>query len=437
MLRSKGIAGLIVCGLIVAGPASADAVVDWNEIALEAVTAGRPGAIGAVDIALVQVAVHDAVQAIDRRFEPYHVEIAGASGRRAAAVAAAAHDVLVGMYPTQAATLDAAYFNYLADKNLSGDPGIPVGQQVAARILPLRRTNPEPLPPPFVGSTAPGAWRPTNSFLGNPPAPPPFSPMATPWLAEFDPFTLTGPTRFRAEPPPALTSERYALDYNEVKALGSLESTKRTAEQTDIAYFYSDNFLAQWNRALRAIADRYLHGTGDSARLFALANLATADAAITSWDSKRFYAFWRPLTAIQQGDNDGNTHTAGDPAWQPLINNPNYPDYTSGANNVTGAMTRTLELFFGTDRVKFELTSTVPQAVQKMRTYRRFSAAAQDVVDARVYLGIHFRFADLAARTQGRRVADWTFNHFLLRLDDRVDHGRRPGISERGNDDSE
>jgi hypothetical protein len=336
-------------------------------------------------------------------------------------VAAAAHDVLVGMYPTQAATLDAAYFNYLADHNLSGDPGILVGQKVAERILPLRRVNPDPLPPPFVGGTDPGDWRPTNSFLGNPPTPAPFSAMAAPWMGEFDPFTLTSATRFRAPPPPALTSARYTRDYNEVKALGALVNSARTAEQTDIAYFYSENFPAQWNRALRGIAGQRLRKTGDSARLFALANLAMADAVITSWDSKRFHNFWRPLTAIQEGDNDGNTHTVGDPAWQPLINNPNYPDYTSGANNLTGAATRTLQLFFGTDRVTFQVTSLAPLAVQKTRTYRRFSEAMQDVVDARVYLGIHFRFADLEARAQGQRVAEWAFNHFLLPLDD--DHG--------------
>jgi hypothetical protein len=195
-------------------------------------------------------------------------------------------------------------------------------------------------------------------------------------------------------------------------------NSTRTAEQTDIAYFYSENFAAQWNRALRGIASQRLRKTGDSARLFALANLAMADAAITAWDSKRLYAFWRPLTAIQEGDHDGNTQTAGDPAWQSLINNPNYPDYTSGANNLTGAATRTLELFFGTDKMTFEVTTLAPQAVRKSRTYRRFSEAMQDVVNARVYLGIHFRFADLAGRTQGRRVAEWTFNHFLLPLDD-------------------
>jgi hypothetical protein len=419
----------MLVGLLGASPAFADAVVDWNDITVQAVLVGRPGTIGIVDIALVQVAVHDAVQAIDRQFEPYHAEIESGrgirvKGRRSAAIAAAAHDVLVGMYPAQATTLDATYFDYLADKGLDGDPGILVGQQVAARILPLRRSNPNPLPPPFVGAELAGTWRPTPSLLGNPPSPPPFSPMATPWMAEFDPFTLTSPTRFRAPPPPALTSDRYTRDYNEVKEIGSLASAHRSAAQTDLAYFYSDNFPAQWNRALRGIADRNLRNSGDSARLFALANLATADALITSWDSKKFYAAWRPITAIREGDADGNPATVGDPAWQSLINNPNYPDYSSGANSVTGAMTRTLELFFGTDRVVFEVTSLAPQAVLKVRRYYRFSDAAQDVVDARVYLGIHFRFADLAARAQGRSVADWTFNHFLLPLEDRDHHGQ-------------
>lgn len=427
MLRKQlAMAALSVCGFIAAGPARGDAVTDWNEIAQQAIVAGRPGPIGAMDSALIQVAVHDAVQAIDRRFEPYHAEVKGAYGSRSAAAAAAAHAVLVGIYPAQAATLDATYFNYLAAKGLGNDPGLVVGEKVAALILPLRRSDPVPLPPPFVGGTGIGQWRPTPSFIGNPPVPPSGAPMAVHWMSGFDPFTLTSPTRFRAAAPPALTSERYRRDYNEVKRLGSFASTHRTPEQTDIAYFYSENFLAQWNRALRGIANRHLHRTGDSARLFALANLATADALITSWDSKKFYFFWRPLTAINEGDNDGNPNTAGDPSWQPLINNPNYPDYTSGANNVTGAMTRTLALFFDRDRLTFEVTSLAPLAVKKTRTYHRFSDAAQDVVNARIYLGIHFRFADTAARRQGQQVAEWASNHFLLPLDDdKHDHKDR------------
>lgn len=424
--KSLVIVALSVCAGIAAGPACSDAVVDWNEIAQQAIVTGRPGPIGAMDSALVQVAVHDAVQAIDKRFEPYHVEVKRAHGSRSAAAAAAAHGVLVGMYPTQAATLDATYFNYLAAHGLTGDPGLLVGEQVAAGILPLRRTDPVPLPPPFTGGTDIGQWRPTPSFIGNPPAPPSGAPMAVHWMAGFDPFTLTGPARFRADPPPAVPSERYRKDYDEVKKLGSFGSTDRTPEQKDIAYFYTDNFLAQWNRALRSIATNRLRRTGDTARLFALANLSVADAVITSWDSKKFYNVWRPITAINEGDNDGNPKTAGDPTWQPLINTPNYPDYTSGANNVTGAMTRTLSLFFERDRMTFEVTSLAPLAIQKTRVYNRFSEAADDVVDARIYLGIHFRFADTAARKQGQRVAEWAFNHFLLPLDDDDHkHGRK------------
>lgn len=416
------VALLALAGFLVVPAANADAVTDWNEITLTAVTAGRPGTIGVVDVALVQVAVHDAVQALEHRYEPYHAEIDvsradRANGSRSAAVAAAAHDMLVALYPAQAPSLDATYYSYLADRGLNGDPGIAVGQQIALRILPLRRANPSVLPPPFVGNAVVGTWRPTDSLLGNPPSPAPFSPMATPWMADFDPFTLTSPARFRAAPPPALTSARYTRDYQEVKRLGAFANSARSAEQTDLAYFYSDNTPALWNRTLRGIARRYLHRNGDSARLLALANLATADALISCWDSKRLYAYWRPVTAIHEGDADGNPATEADASWQPLINTPNYPDYTSGANSVSGTVTRVLQLYFGTDKVPFDVESRAPQAIQKTRRYYRFSDAADDVVDARIFLGIHFRFADTAAREQGRKVADWTFNHFLLPLD--------------------
>ncbi len=409
------LATVVVCGsLIGSAPAFADAVTDWNEIAAASVAAGRPGPIGQVDLALVAAAAHDAVQAIEGRFEPYYAEVPNAGGSTAAAVAAATHDVLVAFYSSQATALGITYANYLANNGLTGDPGLAVGQAVAAAIVPLRRLNPNPLPAPFVGGTGIGEWRPTNSLLGSPPAPAPFSPMAVPWMGAFDPFTLTGSARFRAPSPPALTSARYTANYNEVKLMGSLTNSGRTPEQTDLAYFWTDNFAVQWNRAIRAIANRHLHRMGDKARILALANLATADALITSWDSKKHYNFWRPVTAIQEGENDGNPSTAGDPTWQSLINNPNYPDYTSGANNVTGAMTGTLAHFFQRDVMKFEITSNAPNVVQRTRSYSRFSQAAQEVVDARVLLGIHFRFADTAARTQGRNVATWVYEHVLL-----------------------
>jgi hypothetical protein len=406
---------MLCASWVCSAPALADAVTDWNDIAVVAVTAGRPGPIGVVDLALVQAAVHDAVQALDHRFEPYYSEVPGATGSRSAAVAAAAHAVLVGMYPSQAATLDPTYFNYLAANGLAGDPGLAVGEAVAAEIMPLRRVNPPPPVPVFDGSPVGiGRWRPTPTA---------FATMASPWAGSYDPFTLTGPARFRAPPPPALTSTRYARDYNEVKALGAATGSSRTAEQTDIGYFYSENFLAQYNRALRAIASQHIKRIGDSARLFALANLSMADAFITAWDSKIFYNLWRPSTAINEGEFDGNPNTAGDPAWAPLILNPPYPDYTSGANNLTGAVTKTLELYFNRDKFTWEVTSNAPLAVKKSRTYYRFSDVAADVVSARVYLGIHFRFADKEARTQGRNVATWVQEHFLLpRHDGHKDH---------------
>ncbi len=240
--------------------------------------------------------------------------------------------------------------------------------------------------------------------------------MHAPFMGSFHPFALTGPARFRAPPPPALDSAKYAEDYKEVKEKGALTGSTRTAEQTDIGYFWTDNFGVQWNRAIRGIIEARVPNMGNRARLLALVNMAIADAVITAWDSKLYYNFWRPLNAIREGEFDGNANTIGDPTWQPLVNNPPYPDYTSGANNVTGAATKTLELFFGRDNIAFKITSNAPAAIKKERTYASFTAASQQVVNARVYLGIHFRFADLAARAQGRAVAEYVYDHYLLPL---------------------
>jgi len=370
-----------------------------------------------LDLAIVHIGVHDAVQAIERRFKPYHTQIPGATGSRIAAVAAAAHDVLVAQFPSQATTIDAKYHAYLASNGLAEtDPGVFVGQHAAAGILALRAhdgsfpANPEN----FIGGPAAGQWRPTA---------PAFASMAAPWLGAVDPFTKKFSEQFRAAPQPPLTSNEYARAYNEVKALGGRVSTTRTTvtrtpEQTDLGYFYADNLVALWHRALRGIALAESLNIGDSARFFALASIASADAVITSWDSKTHYEFWRPITAIQEGDNDGNPQTSGDPDWLPLINTPPYPDYTSGANNLSGSMTRILQRFFKTDRMTFTVTSTFPQAVQKTRIYTRFSDIADDMVEVRIYEGIHFRFADVAGRRQGTRVANQAFKRFLRPLHD-------------------
>lgn len=408
--------GLIVCVCLTwPSPARADAVTYWNDVTAQAVTAGRPGGQGFLDVALVQAAVHDAVQAIERRFRPYHAALQG-TGSPGAAAGAAAYGILRGIYPKQQEFLDAKYKAFLASGGLAGDPGLAVGERVAAAVL--KEYRPVVALPDYRGGTKPGEWRPTPSS-GTPAVPAPFSAMANVYLAEARPFTLERPSQFRPDPPPALTSAQYLRDYNEVKALGARASAVRTPAQTDVAHFWSENYFAQWNRALRSIAEARRMEIGDSARLFALANLAAADAAIACWDSKRHFSFWRPITAIREGEGDGNPGTIGDPAWEPLINTPNYPDYTSGANAVTAAMTTILELFFGTDAFDFSVTSEAPLATQKTRTYRRFSDVAKEVVEARILLGIHFRFADELARTQGSRVANWTFTRVLRPVADR------------------
>jgi hypothetical protein len=410
---------VVVCGwLSGTGTVHADAVTDWHAIAVQALATMVPPRsilVTFLDIAIVQAAVHDAVQALDRRFKPYQASIPGATGSTAAASATAAHDVLVAIFPDQTAALDTTYHEYFAAHKLStDDPGVSAGQTAAAAVL-ARRANdgrlPNPAPAPFVGGPAPGQWRPTPSL--QPPPPPSEAPMAMPWLGTVPAFTLQSGDQFRAKPMPPLKSQEYAKDYAEVKAVGARVNSTRTPEQTQLAYFYAGNYFILLNRALRDIAAAHTQKMGDNARLLALGTIAMADAVITCWDSKLHYAFWRPITATREGDTDGNDQTVGDPTWEPFLNTPPYPDYTSGANNGVGALTRTLELFFGTDHLPFTVVSEYPLADPKTRTYQRFSELASDTVEVRIYHGIHFRFADEAGRIQGRSVAEWVFAHVL------------------------
>jgi hypothetical protein len=434
-----------------AGAASADAVTHWNNIAQAAIPTGRTGPIGVVDSALIQAAVYDAVQSIERDFKPYHKRIRGADGSADAAAAAAAHGVLVGLYPSKAPTvppcvlgncLDQALADYLSANGLIGDPGIAVGEEIAAAFLLLRRVDPVP-PTVFRGcedeadGCQAGEWRPTPNHIGSPP--PATAPMFAPWAGAFDTYTIIDGTQFRAPGPPRLTSGEYRRNFNEVKALGSLanlpcvdcgafEGVKRTDAQTTHAYFFSENFLQQYHRTLRALSEAKHLDISQNSRLYALANLSMADAFITAWDSKVHFNFWRPVTAVQQGDDDGNHRTAGDTTFLPLINTPPYPDYTSGANNLTGAFTRSLRNFFGKDKLDFTVTSNAPQLglpddPRRTRTYTRISQLADDVVLARILLGIHFRFADVDARRQGEAVADWAFKHFLQPKHKKHHHG--------------
>jgi hypothetical protein len=409
---------LVVLAMVASASAlRADVVTEWNAFTAQVIaSSNHTGPAVLIDFAMVHAAMHDAVQAIDGRYRPYRTAIAGASGSPIAAAAKAARDVLVQRFPSQTAAIESRYLASLAANGLApDDPGVAAGAEAAAGIIAFRAGDgafPSSFPP-FVGNDEIGSWRPTPSYL--PGAPPAFSPMAVPWLAGVRPFLVNSASQFRARPAPALDSREYAIDFEEVKAIGSSNSTVRTQEQTDAAYFWSDNTPIQWNRCLRGISAMYVDDLGDNARLFALATMSSADALITAWESKIHYNVWRPMTAIHEAEHDGNPATEADPDWKPLINNPNYPDYTSGANALTGAMTRTLRLVLGRDEVPLTLSSNaaILPPEKRTRSFAKISDVADEVVEARIYLGIHFRFADTEARRQGERAAQWGFAHYL------------------------
>lgn len=408
---------LIACAILLGSAAlvRADAVSDWNAIAERSVTAGgHPPPVASLDFAIVHAAIYDAVMSFDRRYEPYQALVPNASGSPIAAAAKAGHDILVTLFPAQSNQLDADYDAYLAQQGIApNDPGVGVGAQAAAAIAALRSNDGRfpASPPPYFGSNEPGQWRPTPSY--EPGGPPSNAPALVPWVANVRPFTLSDVAGYVADEPPSLTSAQYTADFDEVKAMGAKSSTTRTPAQTQVAYFWADSGPHMWQRAMRDIASRHLTNLGDSARMFALANLAGADAQIACWVTKYEYNFWRPISAITLADQDGNPDTVADPNWRPLINTPNFPEYVSGHTLSSSAVTGVLERLFG-KKLVFTITTANGLANPKTQTYSRFSDAIDDVVDARVWSGIHYRTSDLEGARQGERIAKYAFKHHLL-----------------------
>ena len=408
MTRTRNAVLVAVLAVGWTATAQADPVTHWNGIAVNAVTAGRAGPPGLLDLALVHAAVHDAVQAIEGRFERYHFTGTG-TGSPAAAVAAAARGVLTRLYPSPSpinATVEAAYTSYIAANALAGDPGLAVGEAAAQALHAAQYRSPTPAgfpTTPYFGSPGVGQWQSPV-------------PMAFLHLAFSKPFTLNRVDQFRPPPAPPLDRVTYARDYAEVQARGDVLSHVNPSvagTDTDLAWFWSANFVAQWNETARQLTDAHVTSVGDSARLFALLNLAAADAAMAVWDCKFVFNVWRPQPAIREGDTDGNPRTSDDNGWTSLLASPPYPDYVSGANGLTGAFTAMLRNFFGTDVMTFTVKTTAANAIDKERDFTSFSQAAQEVVDARVLLGIHFRFADTEGRRLGERVAHWAFQKYL------------------------
>jgi hypothetical protein len=279
--------------------------------------------------------------------------------------------------------------------------GIQYGRQTAERLIALRAEDGRYGPNVFEKAAAPGIWRPTA---------PANAPMFGKFLCETTPLMTESPSQFRPGPPPDMTSAEYAADFEEVKAFGSKEGSSRTALQTETALFISTVTPGPFQAALRDLTVRREMDVSDRARLFAAVNMSVADSIVACWDSKDHFGFWRPITAIQLADEDGNSATTADPAFEPLVPTPPYPDYTSGLNNVVGSATRALTRVLGTDRMDLTITSPTTNTT---RYYEFADQLTADAVDARVWSGIHFRFADVAGKVQGQQVADWAMDHYF------------------------
>lgn len=398
----------------------ANAVVFWNAVADNsvAVVGGKSPQQGSIEIAIVQTAVYDAVNAIcGYPFSAYAIkpEVHGPAMAEAA-VAAAAHDVLVALYPAQAATLDQQYADYLGTipgQNKAKLNGIAVGAQTAAGILVLRSSD---------GRNAGPGWTPPAPGAGNwQPTPPGLLPPATPWIRAVTPWTMTGPSQFRVGPPPALDSDVWLHDYSESKAYGGAISTARTAEQTDLAVFVGGpgvHPMLQWHGTWRGIATDQKLSVLATARLFAMLSTAASDALIACWDSKFTYGFWRPVTAIRSGG--GNPELTADPTWIGLDITPNHPEYPAAHGCFSGSVVEVLRTYFQSDRLNFTMTSAAPGLLQPVRSYTRFSQALTDILNARVFGGMHYRNSTRVGAELGRKVARQALaNYFLPRRDDR------------------
>jgi hypothetical protein len=414
---------IILSGLVLFAPkpVCADEVLDWNAIAQNSIIVAKvPGALQPRILAIVHTSIFDAVNGIERRFTPIHVDAeapAGAS-RRAAAVQAA-YTALVTLFPDQSATLGEDLQNSLTsiaaqaaiENSLSIEIGRMWGEQVANEILAWRNDDGlAPPGPPYLGSMETGKWRPT---------PPAFLPGLAPTLAHTLPFVIPSPSSFRPQGPPLLSSAEYAASVNEVKAVGELTSVVRTPDQTQSALFWAGTAATFWNRAAASAAVQRHTTLSENSRLLAVLNVAMADALIAAWDSKYHFEFWRPINAIRLASTDGNDATVEQVDWTPLLVNPNYPEYYSGHQSADGSSQAILTAYFGSMLPVEGFSEGLPGVV---RSWPNFAAAADEALLARIWGGIHFRFSMLDAREVAEQVAAYVLEHAAQPL-----HGNRVG----------
>ena len=435
----KQVAGGIGLGLVLLllcpSASSADAVITWSENAAKAakaacLIASGNGLVESRMYAMMHAAVHDAINAIDRRSRPYAYDATAAGPASIdAAAAAAARDTLVAVIATlpesaQCVTDGIADVNASYAVALAAIPagpaktnGVALGQAAAAAIVALRAgdgSDIEWLDFDYPQSTEPGVWRFT-------PDGPPLA-FAVTW-GQVTPFVLKHSSQFGPPPPYHLASKKYAADYNEIKRLGGDDVTTpsaRTADQTEIGLFWIESSPFAWNRLARAVSADRGFLLWENARLFALLNLAMADGYIASWEAKYRYNFWRPITAIRLGDTDGNPDTEAEADWTPLEPTYPMPDHDSGHAVQGGVAAEILKLVFGTDNIAFTACSMTLPAGQKcddpapvLRSYSSFTQAANENSVSRIYIGIHFRRAVEEGERHGRKIAAYAVHQFV------------------------
>ena len=384
------------------GPAAADVVTDWNEkVVTAAYTARNLPDQQARSIAIVHLAMFEAINSISPRFKPYRTQLpADAGASPIAAGAAAAHLALIKLYPEQVKDFDAALQASLASvpEGPGKAAGIRLGEQAATAMLADRAKDGADAPSTYRPFTAPGKYVPT------------VFPVSTTWNA-LKPFAIKSGDQFRPPAPPALTIAQWAKDYNEVKTLGGKAAGSRRPEQNDIARFWQLNGAATHNPVTRQMSAAKNLDLLDNARLFALSSMACADAAIAIFDAKYAYNFWRPVTAIRNGDIDGNDATALDAGWEPMFATPMHPEYPCAHCTFQATAAGVLQTLYGDSALKFTLTSTTAPGVK--RSFERLSDYVADVINGRIYEGVHHRSSGDAGAAMGRRIGEHVVQNFL------------------------
>ncbi|HKB37537.1 MAG TPA: phosphatase PAP2 family protein, partial [Gemmataceae bacterium] len=403
-------------------PSANNVIVEWTDLVLQAVAAHKQGTqVASRNMAILEAAIYDSVNAIDPTYDVYHTDATGFPGASTAspeaAAAQAAHDVAVFLYPDNTKSYDdtlAADLSDITDGQQAVDDGRALGQFVASDILTWRSTDGSTKSRSPPGGTEPGDWQPT------PPNPPGTLPVTQQW-GFITPFALESGSQFRPGPPPELTSADYTEAYQQVKDLGGNGTTTpsaRTPEQTEIARYWAQaqgtsTPVGYWNHVAEIVAKDQGLTLAQDARLFALLNVTMADDAIATFDAKYTYNFWRPVTAIRAADTDGNPDTNPDPTWTPLITTPNHQSYVAFHASISESAAQALAAFFGTDHVEFTASSESLPGVGHERSYRKFTEAAHEAGMSRIYAGIHWSFDVAAGWHLGRNVGQYVAATFF------------------------